>query len=179
VRKTVLDAFSHGEVPVEELKEMNGRFQVEFVLRDTTGSSLKLDDLQVERIRIARGGIAPFLTLIALKGDDGLMVRLAYTPGLLEDVDLSRISEHYRILLESVVADPEQRISELPLPAEAERPPAADSAADARRRGRLAYTARSGGRPTRFRKWLRRVGRRARRAAAQLRTRIKSSPFVR
>ena len=170
VRETTVDAFSHGELPFKKLREeLDLTVWVAFTLGNTPSSNLKLDGLQIEEIEIPYGGTSPFLTLRMLEGDDGLMARLAYNPDLFEAATAARMLEHLRTLLESVVADPEQRISELPLPAKAERPSAAGIAAAARRRRR----------PIRFRKRLRRVVRRARKAAIRLRARIKTSPFFR
>jgi len=40
---------------------------------------------------------------------------LAYNADLFEDATAARMLEHYRTLLESIVADPEQHISDLSL----------------------------------------------------------------
>jgi hypothetical protein len=56
---------------------MHRKTQVKFALLNTTSSSLKLDDLQVERIRIACGGFASFLTLVMIEEDDDLFANRA------------------------------------------------------------------------------------------------------
>jgi non-ribosomal peptide synthetase component F len=83
--------------------------------------------------------------------DDDLTARLIFNPDLFEAATVSRTLEHLQTLLESKAADPEQRISELPLPAEAERPATGDITSNDRWRGQPARPARAEGRPTRFR----------------------------
>jgi hypothetical protein len=63
---------------------MHCKAQVEFALLNTTSSSLKLDDLQVERIRIARGGFASFLTLVKLQRVSQELTHRT-VPGMLEE----------------------------------------------------------------------------------------------
>jgi len=148
VRETAVDAFSHGELPFEKLvEELDIKFKAAFFLRETSNSSLTLDGLQVEQIKIDPGGSSPFLTLFMIKGDNGLTARLDYRADLFEATTIARMLEHFRALLESVVADPEQRLSKLPI--------------------RPARPAQADGWQARFGKRLRRTARRARRAAVR------------
>ena len=120
VRKTALDAFSHSELPEEILlKELYVRCDIVFTLQTTSLSSLKLDGLQVERIKTDRGGNTPFLTLTMIQGDEDLTARLNYNSSIFEAVTIQRMLGDLQSLLEGIVADPEQRISGLPLLTEA------------------------------------------------------------
>jgi Condensation domain len=141
VRQTVLDAISNGELPFETLvKELHPTPMTWFSLREAPRYSLELDGLQqVERIDKNRARVSSFLSLWMVEGDEGLRAWLNYHPDLFERSTIARMLGHLQTLLESVVADPEQRISKLPLPIKA-----------------------GGGRWARFKRWLRRVGERAR-----------------
>jgi hypothetical protein len=123
VRKTALDAFSHSELPEEILlKEMYVRCDIMFTLQNNSLSSLKLDGLQaVERIEIDRGGGSSFLKLTMIQGDEDLTARLAYNTNIFDAATIQRMLGDLQSLLEGIVADPEQRISGLPLLTEAEQ----------------------------------------------------------
>jgi hypothetical protein len=123
VRKTVLDAFSHSELPVELLhKELLVDSAIGFTLQTTSRSILGLDDLQVERIKRDRDRRISFLWLAMIQGDEDLTANLDYNTHIFEAATIQRMLGDFQTLLEGIVADPGQRISELPLLTEAERP---------------------------------------------------------
>ena len=123
VRKTTLDAFSHSELPVEILvKELYVDCDIGFALHTIARSSLELDGLQVERIKTDRVGRTTFLRLAMFEGDKDLRAKLDYNSHIFEAATIQRMLGDLQRLLEGIVADPEQRISELPLLSEAERP---------------------------------------------------------
>src|SRR5262245_24121568 len=55
------------------------------------------------------------------EGADGLTARVEYCTDLFDAETVRRMLDHYRVLLEGVVAYPEVHIAELPLLTEAER----------------------------------------------------------
>jgi hypothetical protein len=116
VRETLVDAFSHGEVPIEELaEELRLRpksLRVGFALRNISRSCLNVDGLQVERIKTGHQ-TSPFLCLIMVQEGDILTAKLAYNPDLFKASSAIRMLGHLRTLLKNVVTDPEQRVSEL------------------------------------------------------------------
>jgi hypothetical protein len=181
VRETTVDAFSHGELPFREIiKESRSKPRVVFQLQ-RLGYIPKLDGLQVERILIDHDARLRSLGLLMFEGDEGLTARLNYDPDLFEAATAARMLGDLRTLLESVVADPEQHVSKLPLPVRPERP-ARSGGRQARFGKRLRHAARStrrrlrrAGRSTRKR--LRQAGQRARRTIGWLRARIKNGPF--
>ena len=123
VRKTTLDAFSHGELPVElRHQELNVDYAIGFDLQTTTRSSLGLNGLQVERIETDRDRRIAFLWLTMIQGDEDLTARLDYNKHIFEAATIQRMLGDLQSLLEGIVFDPGQRISELPLLTEAERP---------------------------------------------------------
>jgi Condensation domain len=123
VRKSALDAFSHSELPVEILlKELYVDCDIGFTLQTTARSHPQLDGLQVERLKTDRGGRTTFLRLAITQGDENLTARLVYNNYIFEAATIQQMLGDLRSLLEGIVADPEQRISGLPLRTAAERP---------------------------------------------------------
>jgi hypothetical protein len=98
------------------------RCDIMFTLQNNSLSSLKLDGLQaVERIEIDRGGGSSFLKLTMIQGDEDLTARLAYNTNIFDAATIQRMLGDLQSLLKGIVADPEQRISGLPLLTEAEQ----------------------------------------------------------
>lgn len=172
VRETAVEAFSHGELGWKNLsKESHAKPRIAFSLRMLPYSP-KLDCLQVEPMRqIDHAGRVQQLRLFMREEGKGLMARLKYDPDLFEAATAARMLEDLRALLESVVADPEQHLSELPLPIRAGARPARSGGWQTQFGKRFRRTAR------RARRRLRHAGRRARNAAGRLRARIKNGPF--
>ena len=183
VCETAVEAFSHGELALNKLsKESHSNPQVAFFLR-MLPCSPKLDGLQVEPMQIDHAGRVRRLRLFMYEGGNkDLRARLNYDPDLFEAATVACMLGDLRTLLESVVADPEQHLSELPLSIRAGARPARSRGWQARfgkrlrrtarrTRGRLRYARR------RARRRLRHAGRRARSAAGRLRARINNGPF--
>jgi hypothetical protein len=153
VRNTALDAFSHSELPEEILlKELYVDCDIGFTLQTTSRSSLELDGLQVERIKTIRdAGSTPFLKLTMIQGDEDLTARLDYNSNIFEAATIQLMLGDLQSLLEGIVADPEQRISGLPLLTEAEQL----APAGAQRWGSPLHPAQARSWSIRFRKRLR------------------------
>ncbi len=67
-------------------------------------------------------GTAKFdFSLFFWEGEGGLSAEFEYNTDLFERATIERWSKHLQTLLESIVANPEQRLSTLPLLSEAER----------------------------------------------------------
>ena len=164
VRKTALDAFSHSELPEEiPFDELYVRCDIVFTLQTTSRSSLELDGLQVERIKTDRGGSIPFLSLTMIQGDEDLTAKLHYNSNVFEAATIQRMLGDLQSLLEGIVADPEQRISALPLLTEAEQL----TPAGAQQWGPPVHPAQARSWSIRFRKRLRWGLRQARREAGR------------
>jgi hypothetical protein len=175
VRKTALDAFSHGELPVEILiKELYVDCDIGFTLQHIPSSSLELDGLQVERIKTESGRDITFLGLAMTQGDEDLTARLNYNSHIFEAATIRRMLGDLQSLLEGIVADPEQRISGLPLLTEAEQLAPAGS----QRSGRPVHPAQARSWSIRFRKRLRWGLRQARRAVGRSLRAGQSWPLV-
>lgn len=168
VRETAVDAFSHGELPFEELSnELRHMPRAAFFLPPR--SSPELDGLQVERIEVDHAETTLSLGLFMIERAEGLTARLNHDPDLLEAASAARMLGDLRTLLESVVADPEQPVSKLPL---AIRPGRSHRSGD--------WHGRFGKRLRGRRRARRRLGQavgRARRTAGPLRAKIKNGLF--
>lgn len=132
VRETAVEAFDHQELPFERLvQELNPPrdpsrhpvFQVMFDFENTPFeaeelSELKMSGLDVERRELA----ADFdLALIVSENPEGIHLSLGYRTDLFDDSTISRMLDHFHALLEGVVADPQRRLSQLPLLSDQER----------------------------------------------------------
>jgi amino acid adenylation domain-containing protein len=124
VGKTTLEAQAHGDIPfdlvVEELHpERNpGQtqiFQVMFVLQNTPLPDLNLKDLRASILEVEET-TAKFDLLLSLREDpSGFTGSLQYSTERFTRARVRQFARHFRQLLESVVANPEARVSELPL----------------------------------------------------------------
>ncbi len=122
-RKIALEAYEHQDLPfeklVEELKPERNLshsplFQVMFVLQNAPGSSLKSEGLTVTREGIGAETAKFDLTLSIREETAGLRVALQYCIDLFEESTIIAMLGHFQILLESIVSDPGQCLSQLP-----------------------------------------------------------------
>ena len=130
VRETALGAYAHQDLPFEKLVEelqpernlsYSPLFQVMFVLQNTPSTQLKFEGLTVNPVRLG-GETAKFDLLLSLHEEaEGLRASLQYNTDLFDEATITRMLGHFRTLLEGIVADPNQRVSELPLLSEPEK----------------------------------------------------------
>ncbi len=132
VRETALGAYAHQDLPFEKLVEEVGAeripgttplFQAMLVLQNTAPAGLVLEGARVEKLEVS-GEPAKFDLLLSLReAEDGLAASLTYRTELWREESVARMAEHFRRLVESAVADPDRRITELEMlsPGERER----------------------------------------------------------
>jgi amino acid adenylation domain-containing protein len=132
VRRTVLDAFAHQDLPFERLVERlaperslshSPLFQVMFMLQNNEEGKVQLPGLETELLE-QEFPIAKFdLGLSALEQDGELILHWEYATDLFEKATVRRMAEHFTVLLEALVENPAQAIRTLSLltPAEAEQ----------------------------------------------------------
>ena len=130
VQQVALDAFAHADVPFERVVEalqpvrLPGHpplFQVMFVLRAAApppvfpGLTVAVQAVTIERAEFD-------LTLdVTDEADGALTAALEYSAERFEPATIRRMAGHLQTLLAGIVADPTQRIGELPLLSEGER----------------------------------------------------------
>ncbi|HEY0605351.1 MAG TPA: amino acid adenylation domain-containing protein, partial [Herpetosiphonaceae bacterium] len=130
VREVALAAYAHQDVPFEKLVEevqperdtsRNPVFQVAFAMYQPTQPRLQLPGLQLRSLDIDRQSAKVDLTLSLEETPAGLWGVLEYNTDLFEAATMARMAEHFQVLLAGLLADPDQRIHELPLLTSAER----------------------------------------------------------
>ncbi|XHR80760.1 MAG: amino acid adenylation domain-containing protein [Gloeotrichia echinulata GP01] len=131
VRQTTLSAYAHQDFPFEMLVEKlqidrdlsrNPLVQVLFSLQNTPQSSSNLSGLIIQNMPLPLDVRARFdLEVNYWEIPGGLEGVWCYNSDLFDATTITRIGEHFQILLQAIVANQEMRISELPLLSEAQR----------------------------------------------------------
>ena len=130
VKAVTLGAFAHQELPFEKLVEelhpqrdmsRNPLFQVMLSLENAPLGDFTLPGLQFGSMDIG-SDVTRFDLEFHLWENEGVLAgNLIYNTDLFDAATIARMLGHFRSLLEGVVADPEARLSDLPLLTEAER----------------------------------------------------------
>ncbi|HET6364287.1 MAG TPA: amino acid adenylation domain-containing protein [Nitrospirota bacterium] len=131
VREVALGAYTHQDLPFEKLVEelrvsrdlsYNPLFQVMFVFQNAPMEPLQLSSgLKLEPFE-AETDTAKFdFTLELSEEAGGLTSSIEYNTDLFDSDTIERMAGHFQTLLEGIAANPNARLSELPLLMEAER----------------------------------------------------------
>jgi amino acid adenylation domain-containing protein len=129
-REVTLEAYLNQDLPfdklVEELQPERdlGRtplFQVMFALQNMPAEQIRLSGIELQPVNVEIKTVKFDLSLTLIERLRGLRCVMEYNADLFEEATISRMLSHYENLLAGVVADPERRISELPLLSETER----------------------------------------------------------
>ena len=130
VRETTLEAYEYQEVPFERLlEELNPErslahtplFQVSFLLQNAPRPSVALPNLTLTFLDIERRRSHYDLSLMVWERTEGIRMTANYRTDLFDRSTIVRMMQHFENLLEGIVANPNQRLAELPLSSEAER----------------------------------------------------------
>lgn len=129
-RQAALDAFAHQDIPFERLVEElnperalghNPLFQMMLVLLDDVREGFALDQLQIESREIEKG-VANFdIYFSVMLGKREVTGWLDYNTDLYDESTVRRVFDHFRTLLDGVIAEPHARLADLPLLSAAER----------------------------------------------------------
>jgi amino acid adenylation domain-containing protein len=124
-REVVLGAFAHQNIPFETLLDELQLtrnlshlplFQVLFVLQNAISSrNVQLHGLKVEYSLVDTGTAQFDLCLHMVDEESGLVGRLEYDTDLFDDATITRIIGHFQTLLAGIIANPDCRLSQLPL----------------------------------------------------------------
>ena len=93
----------------------NPLFQVMCVLHNTPQQALALPGVTVDILEVDPGTARFDITLEFWETPEGLRGRFEYSTDLFEATTMARMAGHLQTLLEGIVADPEQRLSQIPL----------------------------------------------------------------
>lgn len=130
VREAALGAYAHQDLPFEQLVEAlqperdlshSPLFQVMFMLQNTPRGEIDLEGLTITPFEVENQIARYDLTVELFENSGGMRAIFEYNRDLFDSPTIERMAGHYRRLLESVVGDPEQRLSALTLMAEEER----------------------------------------------------------
>ena len=130
VRSICLAAFAHQELPFERLVEElqpernlnhNPIFQTFFAFQHTASPGLSLAGVSTESMEMASGTSKFDLTLSLAERDQKLTGFFEYSADLFDSSTIERMTDHFRRLLEGVVADPDHPIAMLPILSDVER----------------------------------------------------------
>ncbi|MEH2068925.1 MAG: amino acid adenylation domain-containing protein [Nostoc sp.] len=131
VRQTTLSAYAHQDLPFEMLVEKlqperdlsrNPLVQVMFSLHNTRQSSWDLPGLTIQDMSLPMDEMVRFdLEVHYWEVSGGLEGIWNYSADLFDATTIARIAQHFQTLLQAIVANPQERIAELPLLTIAER----------------------------------------------------------
>lgn len=123
-RETTLAAYEHQDIPFEKLVEElqperslshTPLFQVLFNYHNAPHTSLELPDLQVERIPVESKTAKFDLSLAVTETEQGIRVTFNYNVDIFNADTIQRMAAHFETVLTGMVANPAQRIADLPL----------------------------------------------------------------
>ncbi|KZB86538.1 non-ribosomal peptide synthetase [Amycolatopsis regifaucium] len=129
VRETVLDAFSHDDVPFERLVDAvhadrdpsrNPLFDVMVLLHSASGAKPAFDGLAAEDVGVTRKSSNFDLTIEFEERDGALAGLVEYSTALFDAETIDRLISHLAVLLDAVAARPDRPLAELPLATAAE-----------------------------------------------------------
>jgi hypothetical protein len=130
VRQTALEAYEHQDLPFEKLVEaLNPQrslshsplFQVMFILQNAPSTALSFERLSVSPLRVGAETAKFDMTLSMHESVDGLRGSLQYNTDLFDDATITRLLGHLQVLLEGVVANPDERIGHLRILSDTEK----------------------------------------------------------
>ena len=130
VKEMCLQAYTHQDLPFEKLVEelqperdlsRNPLFNVMFIFQNTESPQLHIPGLVANRDQ-SYGASAKFDLLVSVSEQNQKLVAMVeYSTDLFTESTIDRMIGHFIVLLRGIVADPDQRISNLPLLPESER----------------------------------------------------------
>ncbi|MEH1934754.1 MAG: amino acid adenylation domain-containing protein [Nostoc sp.] len=130
IREVTLEAYAHQHLPFEKLVEElqpernlshSPLFQVMFAFHNTPRELWELPGLTITPLEVHSGAAKFDLTLDLEETSAGIKGGIEYNTDLFDATTIARMLGHFQTLLEGIVANPEQRISDLPLLTAAEQ----------------------------------------------------------
>jgi amino acid adenylation domain-containing protein len=122
-REVAIDAYTHQAVPFEKLVEemrperslsRSPLFQAMFVLESEAKSELTIKGIEVETLRVTTPAAKFDLTLGATDKEGSLEIWISYSTDLFAHESIALMLEDFAQTVETMVADPQRPISQLP-----------------------------------------------------------------
>jgi len=129
VRETALGAYAHQDVPFEKLVEeiepkhdlsYSPLFQVGFLYEEAQSQPFVLSGVRASHFDIESASAKWDLSLALIENRQGLLAQMEYNTDLFEFATIQRMLGHLEHLLETIVAHPDRKLSELCLLTESE-----------------------------------------------------------
>ena len=129
-RQTCLDAYAYQDIPFELLVEQlkpdrsmsyNPLFQVMFALENNDKGDLGLPGLNIQWLSSSYPFAKFDLSVLALESNGQLDFIWEYATDLFEPTTIQRMTEHWLVLLQGIVDNPQQTIDTLPWLTEADQ----------------------------------------------------------
>ncbi|QIO35997.1 non-ribosomal peptide synthetase [Bradyrhizobium sp. 1(2017)] len=130
VRQVTLDAYRHQDLPIEEVlralqiarrSDGNPLFRIMFILQNASIEAARFRGLSTRRLEIDPKVARFDITLELVEADGRFTGFFEYATDLFDAATIERMAIQFKTLLKAVIANPEQRISRLPLLTAAER----------------------------------------------------------
>ena len=130
VKEKTLGVYAHQDVPFDKLVEelyperdlsRNPLFQVMFTMPNNPDQRMGVSGLKLIPVDVYSETAGFDLSLEAAEVEDKILLSFEYDISLFDRTTITRLLAHQLNLLRGIVADPERRLSELPLLTEAER----------------------------------------------------------
>jgi amino acid adenylation domain-containing protein len=124
VRTVSLEAYANSDLPFDKLLEYlnfsrslsyKPLFQVMFILENTPNYHLEMEGMTGVSQKIDNLQSGMDLTLQLQEYDDDIRGTLTYSTDLFDRETITRMLNHFQILLEAIAANPEQPIANLPI----------------------------------------------------------------
>lgn len=131
VKEVALGAYAHQDMPFERLVEelrperslgYNPLFQIVLSLQNAPRPGFELPGLQLKPLGALSNVPAKLdLSFLLFDAPGELQGKVEYNTDLFDRTTVDRMIRHFQVLLEGVVANPEERVSRLPLMTEGEK----------------------------------------------------------
>ncbi|MCC6179259.1 MAG: hypothetical protein IT305_28465, partial [Chloroflexi bacterium] len=129
VRRVALEAYEHQNAPFDQIVKIlqpardpsrSPLFQIMFTFHDAMIESADLAGLELESDDVDSGTTQFDLSLMLEQAGNSVTGTVEFDTDLFERATIERLVEHWGVLLDGIAADPERRLSELPLLSEVE-----------------------------------------------------------
>jgi natural product biosynthesis luciferase-like monooxygenase protein/amino acid adenylation domain-containing protein len=123
-KEAALGAYANQDIPFERIVDAvhperdlsrSPIFQVLFILQNTPLAPVALSELTLRQLDVDAGAAKFDITLSLVAGEAGYTGHLEYNTDLFDASTIERLAGHFVTLLEGVAANPELRLSQLPM----------------------------------------------------------------
>ncbi|MEM7334079.1 MAG: amino acid adenylation domain-containing protein [Chloroflexota bacterium] len=131
VRETAVNAYTHQDTPFEQLVELiqperslshHPLYQVMFILHNTPNNPMRFPNVAVEaNDSLYSSASALDLTMTLRDKGEGIAGYIEYNTDLFDEATILRFGQHFKNLLDEILANPYQAISQFDLLSEQER----------------------------------------------------------